>query len=248
MSLSPHVNPPDKNRIFIPPNYTLFSDAIDQAGRALFPDSWEGMEFQCSTLDVEGEPICTSDQIARRAKVEHFFQDQAANKGLKIYYRDEAGRMRQTPPEWWNVDNLTARFTLCKIDPDNPFPGAYSPIMLGSYVRKQTCTLFVDQNGLAQALIRVPAPHLDADMLMPLAAHSTSSGETLGVLPPNAGKADRANELYAHRAAELVRSGLLLSEALRRVAPDKPMLKKESIETGIRRTYSKMYNHNGQPL
>jgi len=152
MSVSPNVTPPDKNKLFIPEGYVLLSDAIVEVGRALFPKDWDGVEFQCSELPVEGDLICTPDQITRRAKVEHFLQDHAANKSLKIFYRDDVGSMHLTPSEWWNADNLTIRFTLCRIDPDNPFTGPYSPIMLGSQAKRQRFTLFVDRDALKIAL------------------------------------------------------------------------------------------------
>lgn len=69
-----------------------------------------------------------------------------------------------------------------------------------------------------------------------------------GLLPPNASPAKRRDEEYAHAAAELVRSGKRLSEALRAVSPVDLTRTESSIQHAIRRTFELMYDARGNPL
>jgi hypothetical protein len=74
----------------------------------------------------------------------------------------------------------------------------------------------------------------------------TDSG--LGTLPANASAADRRDEPFAHEAAKLVRQGIGLAEALRRVAPSDPSRVPSSVERVIRATFDKMYDKRGEVL
>lgn len=69
-----------------------------------------------------------------------------------------------------------------------------------------------------------------------------------GRLPANAKPAERRDEQFAHDAAELVRNGARLSDALRQVAPSDPTRSDASIEHGIRRTYALMYHPDGRVI
>jgi hypothetical protein len=71
-----------------------------------------------------------------------------------------------------------------------------------------------------------------------------------GKLPTGAKPSDRKYEQSAHDAAKIVREeGVLLSEAIRRVECfESTMIKPESVERGIRRTYEKMYKAGGLPI
>ncbi|MCD2324978.1 hypothetical protein LQ953_13220 [Sphingomonas sp. IC-56] len=91
-----------------------------------------------------------------------------------------------------------------------------------------------------------PVPHADAAVRAP--GHSAPVGSSRGRLPPNASAANRRDEEYAHAAAELVRSGKKLSEALRAVAPIDHTRAEKSIEHAIRRTFDLMYDIRGNPL
>lgn len=67
-----------------------------------------------------------------------------------------------------------------------------------------------------------------------------------GRLPANAKAADIRDEEYAHRAAELVRTGTKLADALRQVAPVDASREEISVQQGIRRTYGLMYDREGR--
>lgn len=72
--------------------------------------------------------------------------------------------------------------------------------------------------------------------------------EPKGTLPPFAKPADRRDEAFAHQAAALVRSGTKLADALRRVAPEDLSRSEASIQQGIRRTYTLMYDRDGRAI
>lgn len=83
------------------------------------------------------------------------------------------------------------------------------------------------------------------------AANSTpdKTASTLrGKLPPAARPANRRDEEYAHAAAELVRAGKKLSEALRIVAPEDHTRTEQSVQHAIRRTFELMYDPRGNPI
>lgn len=80
------------------------------------------------------------------------------------------------------------------------------------------------------------------------AGHGAAVKTSRGRLPPNASAANRRDEEYAHLAADLVRSGKKLSEALRIVAPHDPMRASTSVERAIRLTFGLMYDAAGNPF
>lgn len=80
-------------------------------------------------------------------------------------------------------------------------------------------------------------------------AEPTGTEARRGTMPKNAKPSERRDEEYAHKAAELVRAGSGLAEAIRRVAPDRgAMFKSASVEQGIRNAYRLMYDKQGEPL
>jgi len=79
-------------------------------------------------------------------------------------------------------------------------------------------------------------------------ASSTKNEDLKASLPNNARPNNKRHEEYAHSAAELVRTGVRLSEAIRQVAPNDPMRTEASVQHAIRRTFDLMYDNRGIPL
>jgi hypothetical protein len=86
----------------------------------------------------------------RRRSVETFIKKLATGGLLKIRYReDDTGKMIPTDPTWWNADNLSARFSLCRLSPRFPFPKAPAgAIEFSSWATTQRNWLFFEEADL----------------------------------------------------------------------------------------------------
>ena len=123
-------------------------------------------------------------------------------------------------------------------------------------IMESTLSLRLDFFEIAAARVRLEGLAFNLGDLLrhfelgqrPVARATPANGDPHGArgkLPPNAKPADRRNEEFAHAAAELVRGGVGLADALRRVAPDDPSRDAPSVQHGIRRTFGLMYGADG---
>lgn len=106
-----------------------------------------------------------------------------------------------------------------------------------------------NEGEAARRLPFVSVPSADIRVLAQGGSCKAPSGDgSRGILPATAKAADRRYEPFAHEAADLVRKGAKLSDAIRQVAPPMPPLAESSVEHGIRRTFGKIYDADGRAI
>ena len=262
----------EKDWPFVPPGYVFMPDVFEVIGRKVLREEWV-QEIRTIAPPVERKDCDAWMAVRERREAILEVCHRLAARGVLQFVALDGKEMVPLPSNFWNMEAAKARmfFDSCALKWGASlavYLGMHPALALFAEHQGGAFPLFAVQASVINAVAGIyiePLPEglmptrsqvIVDDLLRAAAAKDnaaatpieTSSAKVRGKLPASATAADRKNEAFAHAAADLVRTGKKLSEAIRAVAPTNDSSRaQDSVERGIRKCFDIMYDKSGNP-